>query len=173
MFLKEYVDLSSDDRIQQYDESYCGAYLLNMIYLIDNGYRRESALITLVNQVKFPESYDECLGFKIKGKLGVEFGDNVNVNDQGFQPQPMADVNDNVNANDNVNDYINDNVIDNDKGKNKANDNANGKANNNGNNSGKGNVNTMVYSKQESPLSDEDDDGDYGDIIFSRTKQSN
>ena len=28
LFLEEYVDLGSDERIQQYDESYCGAYCL-------------------------------------------------------------------------------------------------------------------------------------------------
>ena len=35
LFLDEYVDLGSNERIQQYDESYCGAYCLYMIYLID------------------------------------------------------------------------------------------------------------------------------------------
>ena len=28
LFLKDYVDLGSNDRIQEYDESYCGAYCL-------------------------------------------------------------------------------------------------------------------------------------------------
>ena len=28
LFLEEYVDLGSNERIQQYDESYCGAYCL-------------------------------------------------------------------------------------------------------------------------------------------------
>ena len=39
LFLEEYVDLGSNERIQQYDESYCGAYCLYMIYLIDRGFR--------------------------------------------------------------------------------------------------------------------------------------
>ena len=38
IFLEEYVDLGSNERIQQYDESYCGAYCLYMIYLIDKGF---------------------------------------------------------------------------------------------------------------------------------------
>ena len=38
LFLEEYVDLGSNERIQ-YDESYCGAYCLYMIYLIDRGFR--------------------------------------------------------------------------------------------------------------------------------------
>ena len=44
LLLEEYVDLGSNERIQQYDESYCGAYCLYMIYLIDRGYRIKSAL---------------------------------------------------------------------------------------------------------------------------------
>ena len=43
VFLKDYVDLGSNERIQEYDESYCGAYCLCMIYLIDNGYRIKGA----------------------------------------------------------------------------------------------------------------------------------
>ena len=39
LFLGEYVDLGSNERIQQIDESYCGAYCLCMIYLIDRGFR--------------------------------------------------------------------------------------------------------------------------------------
>ena len=35
LFLEEYVDLGSNERIQQDDESYCGAYCLCMIYFID------------------------------------------------------------------------------------------------------------------------------------------
>ena len=35
LFLEEYVDLGSNERIQQYDESYCGVYCLYMIYFID------------------------------------------------------------------------------------------------------------------------------------------
>ena len=60
LFLEEYVDLGSSERIQQYDESYCEAYCLYMIYLIDRGFRIKSALNILVNQVKCPEIYNEC-----------------------------------------------------------------------------------------------------------------
>ena len=35
LFFEEYVDLGSNERIQEDDESYCGAYCLYMIYLID------------------------------------------------------------------------------------------------------------------------------------------
>ena len=55
LFLEESVDLGCNDRIQQYDESYCGAYCLYMIYLIDRGFRIKSALNILVYQVKCPE----------------------------------------------------------------------------------------------------------------------
>ena len=54
IFLDEYVDLGSNERIQQYDESYCGAYCLYMIYLIDRGFRIDNALNILVNQCKYP-----------------------------------------------------------------------------------------------------------------------
>ena len=77
-------------KYQKCDETYCGAYCLNMIYLIDNGYRIKSTLITLVNQVKTTEAYNECLGIKVKGELRVEIGVNVNVNNN---------VNNNVNDN--------------------------------------------------------------------------
>ena len=60
LFLEEYVDLGSNERIQQYDESYCGAYCLYMIYLIDRGFRIKSALNILVNQCKYPGIYNEC-----------------------------------------------------------------------------------------------------------------
>ena len=50
LFLEEYVDLGSNERIQQYDESYCGAYCLYMIYLIDRGFRIKSALNILVTK---------------------------------------------------------------------------------------------------------------------------
>ena len=54
LFLEEYVDLGSNEKIQQYDESYCGAYCLYMIYLIYRGFRIKSALNILVNQCKNP-----------------------------------------------------------------------------------------------------------------------
>ena len=44
LFLEEYVDLGSNEKLQEYDEYYCGAYCLSRIYLIDNGYRIKSAL---------------------------------------------------------------------------------------------------------------------------------
>ena len=49
LFLGEYIDLGSDERIQEHNASDCGAYCSYMIYLIDNGHRIKSALITLVN----------------------------------------------------------------------------------------------------------------------------
>ena len=60
LFLEKYVDLGSNERIQQFDESYCGAHCLYMISLIYRGFRIKSALNILVNQVKCPEMY-ECL----------------------------------------------------------------------------------------------------------------
>ena len=54
LFLEEYVDLGSNERIQQYYESYCGAYCLYTIYLIERGFRIKSALNILVNQCKYP-----------------------------------------------------------------------------------------------------------------------
>ena len=60
LFLQEYVDLGSNERIQQYDESYCGAYWLYMIYLIDRGLRIINAMNILVNQCKYPGKYNEC-----------------------------------------------------------------------------------------------------------------
>ena len=53
LFLEEYSDIGSNERIQKNDESYCGAYCLYMIYLIDRGFRINSALNILVNQVKY------------------------------------------------------------------------------------------------------------------------
>ena len=58
LFLEEYVDLGSNERIQQYDYSYCGVYCFYMMYLIDRGFRIKSALNILVNQVKCPEIYE-------------------------------------------------------------------------------------------------------------------
>ena len=50
LFLEEYVDLGSNERIQQYDESYCRAYCLYLICLIDRGFRIKSAMnIQLIN----------------------------------------------------------------------------------------------------------------------------
>ena len=101
LFLEEFVDLGSNERIQQYDESFCGAYCLYMIYLIDRGFRIKSALNILVNQCKYPGRYNEC--FCLNCSRG-DFTDNVNVNDND-------NVNDNVNDNDNVNVSDNDNDL--------------------------------------------------------------
>ena len=60
LFLEEYVDLGSNEIIQQSDESYCGAYFLYMIYVIDRGFRTKNALNILVNQCKYPGIYNEC-----------------------------------------------------------------------------------------------------------------
>ena len=68
LFLGEYVNLGSNKRIQQYDESYCGAYCLYMIYLIYKGFKISGALYNLINQVKCPGMYDECLCLGCKDK---------------------------------------------------------------------------------------------------------
>ena len=112
LFLEEYVNLGSNERIQQYDESYCGAYCLYMIYLIDRGFRNNNALNILVNQCKYPGMYNECfcLGCS-KDKVDDNANDNVN------QGTCFTDDDVNDNDNDNVNDNDNDNDIDNDNDK--------------------------------------------------------
>ena len=65
LFLEKYVDLGSNERIQQYDESYCGAFCLYMIYLIGRGFRIKSALNILVNRFKYPGIYNECFLFNL------------------------------------------------------------------------------------------------------------
>ena len=60
LFLEEYVDLGSNERIQQCDESYYWAYCLYMIYLIDRGFKINNALNILVNQCKYPGIYNDC-----------------------------------------------------------------------------------------------------------------
>ena len=91
LFLEEYVDLGSNERIQQYGESYCGAYCLYMIYLIDKRFKIKFALYNLINQVKCQGKHNECLclGCKVEDKDIVD--DNVNVN--GFHPQRTTDGN--------------------------------------------------------------------------------
>ena len=59
LFLEEYAHLGSNERIQQYDEFYCGVFCLYMIYL-DRGFRINNALNILVNQCKYPGTYNEC-----------------------------------------------------------------------------------------------------------------
>ena len=96
LFLEEYVDLGSNERIQQYDESYCGAYCLYMIYLIDRGFRIKSSLNILVSQCKYPGIYNECFC--------------LNCSRGGDKDKDKDKDNDNVNDND----YDSDNDIDND-----------------------------------------------------------
>ena len=113
LFLEEYVDLGSNERIQQYDESYCGAYCLYMIYLTDRGFRIKSALNILVNQCKCPGIYDERFCLSCNVNQGTCFADdNVNVND--LRSSFANNVIDRVNNNDNDNDKDNVNDQDND-----------------------------------------------------------
>ena len=39
LVLEGYVDLGSDEKVREYDEIYCGAYCIYMIYLYDKGFR--------------------------------------------------------------------------------------------------------------------------------------
>ena len=137
LFLEEYDELGSNERIQQYDESYCGAYCLYMIYLIERGFRTKSALNILVNQVKCPEMYNECFC------LGCNVNDKYNVNDNN---------NDNDNDNDNNNDHDNDN--DNDINNDNDNDNDNDSDNGNDND----NVNVNVNVNVNDNVNDNDND---------------
>ena len=117
LFSEEYVDLGSNERIQQYDESYCGAYCLYMIYLIDSGLRIKSALNILVNQCKYPGIYNECSCLSCNVNQGTCFADdNVNVNDKDndLRSSFANNVEDNDNDKDinNVKDNVNDKDID-------------------------------------------------------------
>ena len=116
LFLEEYVNLGSNERIQQYDESYCGAYCLYMIYLIDRGFRINNALNILVNQCKYPGMYNECFCLGCNDKvndLRSSFANNDKVNDnQGtdsVRGMPTCFTDDKVNDNDKINDNDNDN----------------------------------------------------------------
>ena len=167
LFLEEYVDLGSNERVQQYDESNCGAYCLYMIYLIDRGFRIKSALNILVNQYKYPGKYNECfcLGCNVNQGWDEVLGtptcfaddndnDNVNVNDNDNQGTCFADDlqssfanNDNDKDNDNVNVNVNDNNNDNDNVNDKNNDNDNDNVNDKNNDNDNDNVNDNVYDK--------------------------
>ena len=94
LFLEEYIDVGSNERIQEYNESYCGAYCLYMIYLFDRKFTIEGALDFLVNQVKCPDGYKkcQCLGCKV----GVEV--------EGNQGTCLACHQQSLFADDNVND---------------------------------------------------------------------
>ena len=134
LFLEEYVNLGSNERIQQYDESYCGAYCLYMIYLIYRGFRINNVLNILVNQCKYRGMYNECfcLGCS-KDKvddsandLRSSFANNVNQGTCFTDDNVKDNDNDNDNVNDNDNDSDNDNDndidIDNDNDNDKDND---------------------------------------------------
>ena len=105
LFLKDYVDLGSNEKIQEYDESQSGAHCFYMLYLIDNGYRIKSALKVLVNQVKCPRAYNKCWCscFRVK----VEVNQQSSFTNQGMDgvrgmPTCLAGDNDNVKDNDNI-----------------------------------------------------------------------
>ena len=127
-----------------YDESYCGAYCLYMIYLIDRGFRINNALNILVNQCKYPGMYNECFCLGCNDKvndLRSSFANNDKVNDnQGtdsVRGMPTCFTDDKVNDNDKIN--VNDKVNDNDNVK--FNDNDNDNDNVNANDNDKDNVN--------------------------------
>ena len=118
-FLEEYVNLGSNERIQQYDESYCGAYCLYMICLIGRGFGIKSALNVLVNQCKYPGIYNECFCLGCNGNVNDNLNDNDydNDNDKGKDndnDSVKENVNDKDNVKDNDNDKVNANVNDND-----------------------------------------------------------
>ena len=94
LFLEEYVDLGSNERIQQYDESYCGDYCLYMIYLIDRGFRIKSALNILVNQCKYPGIYNACFCLSCS-RGGDKDKDKVNDNDYDLRSSFANNDNDN------------------------------------------------------------------------------
>ena len=101
LFLEEYVVLGSNERIQQYDESYCGACSLYMINLIDRGFRIKSPLNILGNQGKYPGIFNECLclGCSVKDN-NDSANDNVNIKDN-VNDDNNVNIKNNVNANDN------------------------------------------------------------------------
>ena len=103
LFLEEYVGLGSDEKIQEFDESCCGAYCLYMIYLIDKRFGIKISLYNLINQVKCRGMHNECLCLGCKDRVNVKQGTcfaDVNVNEN---VSDNVNVNDNVNTNDNVN----------------------------------------------------------------------
>ena len=73
LFLKEYVSQGSNERIQQYNESFCGANCLYMIYLIDTGFKIKFAFYNLIIQVKCPGMHNMCLGLSGKNDCEVDF----------------------------------------------------------------------------------------------------
>ena len=192
--LEEYVDLGSNEKIQQYDESYCGAYCLYMIYLFDRGFRIKSALNILVNQCKYPGIYNECSclscsrgGDKDKDNVNDKVNDlrssfanndNDNVNDlrSSFANNDNVNDKDNVIDNDNDNDYDlrssfanNDNVIDNDNDLRSSfanNDNDNDNDNDNLNDNVNDNVNDNDNDNDNVNDNDNDNDNDRDNFIY-------
>ena len=177
LFLEEYVDLGSNERVQHFDESYCWAYCLYMIYLIDRGFRIKSALNVLVNQCKYPGKFNErfCLGCNgnqgtdsVLGMptcfAGVNDNDNVNdndkdnVNDNDNQGTCFADDNDNDSVNDNVIDKDNDNVNVNDHDN--VNDNVNDDNIENDMDNDNDNVNVKDNDNVNDNVNDKDKDND-------------
>ena len=61
LIVQQYINLGSDARNQEYDESFYGASCLNMIYLIDQGIGITSALNVLIKQFWNPGLYDKFL----------------------------------------------------------------------------------------------------------------
>ena len=195
IFLEEYVDLGSNERIQEYDESYCGAYCLCMIYLIVRRFTIEGALNILVNQVICPKVYDKCFCFNCNVEVNVCVNDNQgtyfaddNVNDNvkdNFNDNVKDNVNDDVNhnVNDNVNDNqgtcfaddnVNDNVNDifNDNVKDNVYDNVNDNVNYNVNDDVNNNVNDnrgICFADFNDYVNDNDDDDKYISIFSERT----
>ena len=178
--LDEYVDLWSNERKQQYDEFYCGAYCLYMIYLIDRGFRIKSALNILVNQCKYPGTNNECFCLGCNVNQGtdsvramptcfadVNDNDNVNdkdnVNDNDNQGTCFAEDNDKDNDNDSVNDTVNDK--DNDNVNFNDHDNVNDNVNDNNNNDNdtdndNDNVNVKDNDNVNDNVNDKDKDND-------------
>ena len=158
LFSEESVDLGFDERIQQYDESCCGAYCLYMIYLIDRGFRINNALNILVNQCKYPGICNECFCLCCSKDLRSSFANNDNVSDK-------------VNDNDNVNDNVNDNDNDNDKDNDSVKDNVNDKDNdvrssftNNDNDNDNVNDNNTAYDNDKDFVNDNDNDNDNDNV---------
>ena len=173
LILEEYVDLGSNERIQQYDESYCGAYCLYMIYLIDRGFRIKSALNILVNQCKYPGIYNECfcLGCKVNDKYNVNDNDKDNDNDNDLRSSFAKNVKDKYNNNDNVNDNDNDNGVDNVIYNDNVNDLRSSCANNVNDNVNV-NDNDNVNVKDNDDVNDNDNDND-NDLRSSFTNNDN
>ena len=110
LFLEEYFDLGSNERIKQYDEPFCGAYCLYMIYLIDRGFRINNALNILLNQCKYPGIYNECFCLGCSKDLRSSFTNNENVNVN----QGTCFADDNVNDNNDLRSSFANNDNDND-----------------------------------------------------------